>query len=106
MRASSARARQCSGSPSKDWPVMPTPICETVIVIAYSATRECAWLRLDLMEVWSRVMDNPTAGRVAHTNSRKSRRSVADYLVISGVPTLWVGNLGAIEVEHEKPKGR
>src|SRR5262245_36627671 len=48
----------------------------------------------------------PTAGRVAHTNSRKSRRSVADHLVISGVPSLWVGKLGAIEVEHEKPKGR
>src|SRR5262245_9816236 len=40
-------------------------------------------------------------------DSRKSRRSVADHLVISGVPSpLWVGKLGAIEVEHEKPKGR
>ena len=48
----------------------------------------------------------PTAGRVADTNSRKSRRSVADDLVIFIAPFLWVGKLGAIEVEYEKPKGR
>ena len=37
---------------------MPAPICETVIVIAYAATRECAWLHLGRLEVWNRVMDN------------------------------------------------
>ena len=86
---------------------MPAPICETVIVIAYAAQRECAWLHLGRVEVLELRYGQPTAGRVAHTNSRKSRRSVADHLVISGVPSpLWVGKLGAIEVEHEKPKGR
>src|SRR5262249_16220908 len=47
----------------------------------------------------------PTA-RVAHTSSRKSWRSEADRLVSSVAPFLSVGKLGAIEFEHEKPKGR
>src|SRR5262249_25292273 len=81
MRASSARARQCSGSPSKDWLVMPAPICETVIVIAYSATRECAWLRLDLVEVWSRVMDNrqPAGLPIRLKEQAQCRRSSHDF---------------------------
>ena len=37
---------------------MSAPICETVIVIAYAAQRECAWLHLGRVKVWSRVMDN------------------------------------------------
>jgi hypothetical protein len=37
---------------------MPAPICETVIVIAYATTRECARLHLGRVEVWNRVMDN------------------------------------------------
>ena len=48
----------------------------------------------------------PTAGRVAHTSSRKSGRSVPDHLVSSVVPFLSVGRLRAIEFEHEKPNGR
>jgi len=85
---------------------MPAPIRETVIVIACAATRECAWLHLGPGGGLEPRYGQPTAGKVAHTNSRKSRRSAADHLVIFGVPSLWVGKLGAIEIEHEKPKGR
>ena len=67
---------------------MPAPIRETVIVIAYAATRECAWLHLGRVEVWNRVVDNRRPVGFAHTNSRKSRRSAADQLVISLVPSL------------------
>jgi len=37
---------------------------------------------------------------------RVNRAGTHLHLVISGVPSLWVRKLGAIEVEHEKPKGR
>ncbi len=42
----------------------------------------------------------------ADLRSRKNGLSVAGHLVSSVAPLLSVGKLGAIEVEHKKPKGR